>query len=240
MSSIPRLVLLPSLLASLLMTGCGGDPPPSPAERAERMAAAGLYQVDAALAQGRREAAMIYAEEILQRYPDTSAGRRLLGEIDALREAATGEREQRRLAEMWTYHTVDYDDGSAHTAYVFGQPEQEGAPALRLVLRRHPDWGQNAYLLIEEGADFACRKECRLRVTADDGEPDAFVVTRATEVDHPALFLEEDARVLAAVEQARVLRLEIDLASAGTTAYRFETGGFDIGRLGAPQTASRP
>jgi hypothetical protein len=231
--------VLPAVLLGLLLAACGrGEPPPDPAERAEQRAAASLQQVEAARAAGRLDAARIYAEEILERYPETAAGQRMQGEITALREAAEAEREARRLAEMWTYHQVDYEDASAFTAYIFGQPETDQAPAVRLVLRRHPEWGQNAYLLIADGADFACRDECRAQLVIDDAEPRPFVISRAHDVAHPALFLEDDAGMLAAVESARLLQLELEIAGHGATVYRFETGGFDSARLGEPVAGS--
>jgi hypothetical protein len=230
--SLPRIALSTVLLLSLV--ACGSDQPPVPtaAERAEQMANAGLQRVDIARGEGRHQAAFIYAEEILKRYPDSAAAGRLRGEIDALREAADAEREERRLAEMWTYHAVEEDAGTVYTAYIYGQPVAGPSPEVRLVLRRHPEWGQNSYLLIGDDADFACQGECRAQLAFDGADAEPFVISRAKGVKPPAVFLEEDQRVLDRIDAARELELRVDLRGGRPTGYRFELAGFDPARLG--------
>jgi hypothetical protein len=236
--SLLRAIVLTALLLGL--AACAEDErQPTAEERAELMANAGLLQVEKARSNGRQQAALIYAEEILQRYPDSAAAARLRGELDTLREAAEQERESRRLAELFTYHAVEEGEATVYTAYIFGQPAANPSPELRLVLRRHPEWGQNTYLLIGDGADFACRNECRAQLRFDDGDSEAFVITRAKDVDPPALFLEEDQRVLDRIASARELELQVDLRGGKRGAWRFELGGFDANRLGpAPQGSS--
>lgn len=233
MSRVPT-VLLATLLLGLVACGKDEPAPPTPEQRAEQMASAGLQRVDVARDEGRHQAAFVYAEEILQRYPKSAAAERLRGEIDQLRQAAEGEREERRLAEMWTYHAVEDAAGTVYTAYIFGQPVAAPAPEVRLVLRRHPKWGQNTYLLIGDDADFACQDECRAQLAFDGGAEEPFVITRAKDVTPPAVFLEEDQRVIAGIEKARALELKVQLRGGRPTAYRFELAGFDPARLGPP------
>jgi hypothetical protein len=102
------------------------------------------------------------------------------------------------------------------------------------VLRRHHDWGQSTYLLIGDGRDFRCQDLCRAQVAADEGQPQPFVISRAKDVDPPAVFLDEDERVITAVEAAQVLTLVIELADGSAPTYRFEVGGFDMGRFDPP------
>jgi hypothetical protein len=234
----PRgLPLLPiALLALMLLLGAcdRGETAQAQAERAEAMAAAGLQRVESSREAGLMDAARIYAEEVLQKYPQTAAAAQLQPQLGPLRAAAEQEREGRRLAELWTYHAVDGEAGTVHTAYIFGRAEQADAPPVRLVLRRHPEWGQNTYLLIGDGADFRCQDECRASLAFDGKPAEDFVITRAKDVDPPAVFLEEDARVLTAVDGAETLLLQVDLADGSAPPYRFELGGFDSDRLGPP------
>lgn len=230
--SLPRAFLSTALLLGLAACGKDEPPAPTPEQRAEQMANAGLQRVHVARDEGRHQAAFIYAEEILQRYPDSAAASRLRGEVDALRDAADGEREERRLAEMWTYHAVEDAAGTVYTAYIYGQPVAGPAPEVRLVLRRHPEWGQNSYLLIGDDADFACEGECKAELAFDGADAEPFVISRAKGVEPPAVFLEEDQRVLERIDRARELELRVDLRGGRPTGYRFELAGFDPERLG--------
>jgi hypothetical protein len=217
--------------AVLLLGACGprGEDPALAAQR-EAQAAGALQKLEAARAAGQHEAAVIYAEELLERHPDSAAAPAVRTELAALRARAEGDREARRLAGLWTYHAVEGDAGTVRTAYIHGVGTESGAPSLRLVIRRHPEWGQSTYLLIGDGADFACQGECRAGLAFDDGDAEPFVISRAPDVDPPAVFLDDDATVLERITSAKRLRLEIELAN-GAAEYRFELGGFDPGRL---------
>jgi hypothetical protein len=219
------------LCAVLLLAGCGprGEDPAIAAQR-EAQAAAALQKFEAARAAGQHEAAAIYAAELLERHPESPAAPAGRAELDALRAHAEADREARRLAGLWTYHAVDGDAGVVRTAYIHGRGADDAAPSLRLVIRRHPEWGQSTYLLIGDGADFACQGECRARLAFDDGDAEPFVISRAPDVDPPAVFLDDDIAVLARVTEAERLRLEIELTT-GAADYLFELGGFDAGRL---------
>jgi hypothetical protein len=223
-----RLALLFTLL---LLVGCGprGEDPAAAAQR-EAQAAAALQRLEAARAAGQHEAAAIYAAELLERHPDSPAATTVRAELDALQKRAEADREGRRLAALWTYHAVEGEAGVVRTAYIHGRGAAAAAPSLRLVIRRHPEWGQSTYLLIGDGADFACQGECRAGLAFDDGASEPFVISRAPDVDPPAVFLDDDAAVLERITHAQHLRLEIELL-AGPAEYRFDLGGFDPGRL---------
>jgi hypothetical protein len=227
-----RLALLFTLL---LLVGCGprGEDPAAAAQR-EAQAAAALQRLEAARAAGQHEAAAIYAAELLERHPDSPAATTVRAELDALQKRAEADREGRRLAALWTYHAVEGEAGVVRTAYIHGRGAAAAAPSLRLVIRRHPEWGQSTYLLIGDGRDFRCQDLCRAQVAADEGQPQPFVISRAKDVDPPAVFLDEDERVITAVEAAQVLTLVIELADGSAPTYRFEVGGFDMGRFDPP------
>jgi hypothetical protein len=229
-----------ALLGALLLVGCGprGEDPALAAQR-EAQATAALQRLEGARAAGQHEAAAIYAEELLERHPDSPAAPAVRAELDALQARAEADREARRLAGLWTYHAVDGEAGVVRTAYIHGHGAGDAAPSLRLVIRRHPEWGQSTYLLIGDGADFACQGECRAGLAFDDGPPEPFVISRAPDVDPPAVFLDDDMAVLGRVVDSQRLRLEVDLAS-GAAEYLFDLGGFDPGRLKEAPAATEP
>ncbi len=206
------------------------------AARQESMAAELLRQLEASERDGRPDLARAFAEDLVLRFPQTAAGKSAATRIEALRTAADAEAEARRLRGLWTYHDVEEpkSGGRVRTAYLHGVPASEGLPPLRLVLRRHPEWGQSAYVLVN-GGDFACRSDdCRATLIVDDAAPRAVHVSRAQGADPPALFIEKDAEFLAALDAAKTLSLVMPLADGREARYAFEVGGFEIEQLGPP------
>jgi len=232
--------LLCLCLATISLGACGDREAAqrNAAERArqkmEQAAEEGLRRVREVQAAGQVEIAHAYALDIVQHYPQTAAAQQLRGELPALEAAATQSREVRRLAELWTYHAVDDKEagGMVYTAYIHASSANTAAPKLRLVLRRHPQWGQSVYLLMD-GGDFACTKPaCDAQWAADGGAPAKIVVSRAEGANPPALFIEDDAKALATVDAASRIELDIPLAGGKSERYLFEVAGLDITRLG--------
>jgi len=205
--------------------------------RAESAAAEGARQVDEVLAAGKVEIAHAYAVDVVSRFPQTRAAQALNARLPELKAAADKEAEGRRLAALWTYHAVDDAEagGTVYTAYIHGSIEGSSvnAPSLRLVLRRHPSWGQSVYLLMEQG-DFACQEECRVPVSADGGEAQMVLVSRAKDNVPPALFLDEDEKALALVRSARRLHIDLPLLGGQTRRWLIEVAALDVDRLGPP------
>lgn len=204
--------------------------------RAEAEAREGQARVDEVLRSGQIELAYAYAAEIVRRHPGTAAGRALAQRLPELEAAAGEAAEARRLRALWTYHAVDDAEagGTVRTAYIRGTAiEQENAPAVRLVLRRHPAWGQSIYLLMDHGGDFACAELCEVPLTVDREAPTTVRISRAKDNVPPAVFIEDDARLMPVIEQAHELILALPVKDGRRIAYRFEVGGLDPGRLQA-------
>lgn len=223
-------ILALALLVAL--PGCGQERPAESARQADPAAlAAKLEQLRAAQNAGLHEATVIYAQEIVQRFPASAEARQLSGELPALRATAEQQREDRRLSELWVYHAVEVEGGTQYTAYIDGHTDQASAPSLRLVLRRHPEWGQNVYLLVGEGTDFGCADNCDARLEFDDGPARGWELSRAEDTDPPAVFVEDDTAFFEAIASASVLRLSLPLAGDRVVDYRFEVGGYDPARM---------
>jgi hypothetical protein len=209
--------------------------------RAEAAAAQGARQVDEVLAAGKLELAHAFAVDVISRYPGTQSSKALQERLPQLEADAKRVAEARRLEGLWTYHAVDDAEagGTVRTAYIHGVAEgpTSSAPQLRLVLRRHPSWGQSVYLLMDSGGDFACQTECRVPLAADGGEPRPTLVSRAEGNIPPALFIEDDRKAVALIDQSNRLRLELPLAGVETRAFVFEVAALDLDKLGPPPKA---
>jgi hypothetical protein len=202
--------------------------------RAEAAAAEGAAQVDAVLRDGKLEIAHAYAVDVVSRYAATQAGRALAARLPELERQARAIAEARRLENLWTYHQVDDAEagGTVHTAYIQAATQGGGAPQVRLVLRRHPAWGQSIYLLMDSGGDFACQDQCRVALKVDSDEPQPLLISRAKDNVPPAVFIEEDRKLLPIIEKARSLRISLPLAGGGEREFLFEVAALKPEQLG--------
>ncbi len=202
--------------------------------RAEAAAREGTAQVDAVLSDGKVEIAHAYAVDVVSRYAATEAGKALAQRLPELQKQAAEIAEARRLENLWTYHQVDDAEagGRVYTAYIHSVAKGSGAPQVRLVLRRHPAWGQSIYLLMDSGGDFACQAECRVSWTVDGEQGQPLLISRAEGNVPPAVFIEEDRKVLPLIAKARALRINLPLADGGEREFLFEVSALKVDQLG--------
>lgn len=217
------------LAAVLLSSGCEPAPTaPTPLEQAALDRA--MRRLQAAQAAALPEAAEPYARDIIERFPASAEAAALRAQWPALQAAAQDARHQRQRAERWHYNAAEHPRGLELLAELEGDAA-DGAPPLRLVLRRHPRWGQSAYLLIDRNADFDCGHRCTLPMAFDEASATPVAVTRALDNVPPALFLRDHQAFYAALEAADVLQVEVPLRSGERVAYRFDVGGYQPARM---------
>ena len=232
-------ILLMALLSSLLLplAGCNNVSPEQ--ERAERMQVRIEAEADKQyanfeqlLASGRPDLALNIADHVLKNYPQTKAAPKFRAKIEPLRAQIVAEREARRLQELWVYHDDEDAEagGRVRSAYVFARdpigPAEAGkqAPRARLVLRQHPQWGDDVYLLSERGP-FTCGSPCELQVRFDDGEPRT-VPGEIPETGEHAIFVKDFDYFVARLPDATKVQIEVTLADGGPQTVVFEVGGY--------------
>jgi len=103
-------------------------------------------------------------------------------------------------------------------------------PTVQLVLRDDPRWGESVYLVIEEG-HFDCGEPCAFHLRFDDGEARRWVGRSASTGTRPALFIEDAAAFIAALEGAR--QLEIAPLAGRSAPIVFAVSGFSKARYRA-------
>lgn len=229
-------LVIAALMVALAGCGDGAPPPPTLEEQTEAQAAeaAALYQQLRQL--GRMEQAELAGRNVLEKYPDSAAAAEVRQTYEALRSEVEQTRETGRLAGLWVYHAVPEGDGSVNTATIQrsgdpaidpAEPDADLGEGVRLVLRRHPEWGQAVYLLIANG-DFDCAEEgCTASVAFDQAEASDWEATVSREGPLPALFIEDDEPFIEALQQAATVHIEAPLAAEPARALHFEVGGFD-------------
>ncbi len=143
--------------------------------------------------------------------------------------------EANRLHGLWTYQGVTLKEGVQHSAAIYSHtvPVEEGdiAPVAdaELVLRDHPSWGRSAYLLLAQSR-FKCGQPCAMTIAFDDGEAHRFSGKQADSGKGPALFIEDETGFVAAVKNAKKLRIVLPKGSGLVTSLSFEVGGYDASR----------
>lgn len=233
-------IALIALLGVLMMplTACNPvDPEQELAQRQQARAEAEAEKQYAnfqqLVATGRADLALNIADHVLKTYPNSAAAAKFRTAVEPLRAQVAGERETRRLQGLWVYHddTDAEAGGRVRSAYIFAQeplgPAEAGkeAPRARLVLRRHPQWGDDVYLLSERGP-FTCASPCQLTVQFDAAEPRS-VEGEIPETGEHAIFVKDFDYFASHLQGSAKLRISAELKDGGPQTMAFEVGGYD-------------
>lgn len=187
---------------------------------------------------GRADLALNIADHVIANFPQTPAAAALRAEVEPLRAQISAEREERRLQGLWVYHDAHDAEagGRVRTAYIFATeplaPAQAGkeAPRARLVLRRHPQWGDDVYLLSDHGP-FTCGSPCRLSVRFDDAAART-VEGEIPETGEHAIFVKDFAHFVQHLPETSKVRIDAVLQNGGARTLEFEVGGYSATTIG--------
>lgn len=210
------------------------------AAQAEREAESRLANLRQMQSIGRDDLALNFAEDLVQRFPGTQAATEAAALRDTLRARVEAKAEETRLKGLWVYHDEESAEagGRVRSAYLYSsntlgeaEPGKE-PPRARLVLRRHPQWGDDVYLLTDRG-HFACPNPCKVSVQFDDGAPLEYP-GKLPETGEPAMFVEDFAAIVDAIPAAKKVRFEVALDDGSRHTPEFELGGYDPTTIGSP------
>ena len=228
---------LPALFVSLALLGgvSACSSPQQPAAPSADAIAAAKAQMEAKAEQhyamyeqmleaDNAELAVPLGEELLKMYPDSAAAGRIRPDLDALREKAATEGESRRMSRLWSYQISPMAGGTQSTATIYSN-EVLGAEKVRLVFRRHTEWGQSVFLYGSEPG-FSCAKNCRVTMTFDDGKPTTMEGS-IPPTGEPAIFIEEDKKFIAQVGKSKKVAIEVMVKGKPSTTLHFDVGGYD-------------
>ncbi len=242
MNAIPKILLAGTFA---LLAACNTGPTEEEkraalAQRAEQDAALQLRHFQEAQAAGRDRLALNFADYIQNNYPQTQAAATVKPLAAALRTKLDAAAEETRLRDMWAYHSADDKQagGVVRTAYVYSKndigPAVDGkaAPKARLVLRRHPQWGDDVYVLSDRG-NFTCGSPCTVSVRFDDGPATTYPASIPA-TGEPAIFVEDFKRFMTALPAAKLVRIDVVLKDGGAQTPEFEVDGYSTATLGAP------
>ncbi|GAB2495131.1 hypothetical protein [Arenimonas alkanexedens] len=213
----------------LLLVAC--QPQPVDPAFDETAGAELLVAYEAARTAGDFEIAEARGDELRQRHGETQAATTMRSTLGEVRVQAEQMRERRRLIGLWEYQSIPAAGGIQHTAALYSRVETysgevaAASPDARLILRRHPEWGESAYLVLNQ-QKLGCGPPCVIQIRFDEGEPERFTGDPADTGTGPAVFIEERDRFLAAMTQATRVRIELPRSGHLVPAFEFEVAGF--------------
>jgi hypothetical protein len=162
--------------------------------------------------------------DILDHYPNTPAATEVAQSLPAIEARYKTFSEKNRLAALWLYQVSPMEGGTQSTATIdSSQPSGDGR--VRLVLRRHTQWGQNAFLY-GEGHGFVCRANCTIATTLDGKS--VGIKAFAPTTGEPALMIRDDKAFIAMLQKAKRITMNVTLVDGEKKeALVYEVGGFD-------------
>jgi hypothetical protein len=169
-------------------------------------------------------------QEIVANYPNSSQAKEVketLADTLAKAEAITT---RRRLEKLWIYQSGKESGGDQTTASIYNS--QPLADRVRLILRRHSQWGQSVYLF-GSGKGFECGKSCTIATHFDDAAPQK-LKAYAPETGEPAIFISDDRAFIAKLSKSE--RISFDVTPKGKTSETlvYEVGGYASDQFGTP------
>ncbi|AIF46738.1 hypothetical protein [Dyella japonica] len=223
-----RLRLAATTLGTLLaLVGCSqsGDQAQAPQQAPADDSAGKLDTYRQLLRIGNDEMAVTMGKDILNRYPNSAAAKEVQETLPAIEKRYTENSEKNRLAGLWLYQVSPMEGGTQSTATIYtSQPA--GEDRVRLVLRRHTEWGQNAFLFNGGPHGFVCKGVCSIKATFD-GKPGTISAFAPT-TGEPALLFKDDKGFIAQLEKAKKITMDVTLQDGEKkVTLVFETGGFD-------------
>ena len=203
--------------------------PAAPVADAAQTKSLALYRQ---LLQGEQwELAAPIGKEIVEKYPGSAAATEVQKTLDDVSAKATAAITKRRLTALWIYQSNKESGGDQVTASIYSS-DQNPAARVRLILRRHSQWGQSAYLF-GSGKGFECKGTCNLDAKFDDTP--AKIAAFLPDTGEPAIFIKDDKAFIAKLAAAQKLTIKIVEKGKGLRTLTYEVGGYDAARF--PQLA---
>jgi hypothetical protein len=175
--------------------------------------------------------------DIVKTYPDTAAAAKVKETLDDVRTKAKAQAESNRLAKLWAYTAVPEKGGMQYAASIESTPPLtppgvtgKDAVHVHLIIRQHPAWGQNVYLMLDN-EKFDCRSGCPTLPVSFDGEAAKPMKATIPPTGEPALFIDDDRTFIQRALRTKKVAIDVVLKSGGKKTLVFETGGLDMSHL---------
>lgn len=152
------------------------------------------------------EMATTIGQGIVKQYPDSPAAKEVQQTLPAIAKRYHENSERNRLQGLWLYQVSPMQGGTQSTAVIYNSHPLSNDERVRLVLRRHTEWGQNAFLF-GSGKGFVCKGTCTLPAEVD-GKATG-IKAFAPPSGEPALMISNDKAFIAMLEKAQKITLTV-------------------------------
>lgn len=226
------------VLTAALLAACSDKsaaPPAQPAAAAQQppqnaQAAKSLDMYRQLVQSSSYELAGPIGQEIVAKYPGSPEAKEVQESLTDTLAKAEAITTRRRLERLWIYQSGKESGGDQTTASIYNS--QPGTDHVRLVLRRHSQWGQSAYLF-GSGKGFDCGKSCTITTRFDDGAPEKLKAYAPT-TGEPAVFISDDRAFITKMDKAEKVSFDVTPKGKKPETLVYEVGGYDGAKFGTP------
>jgi hypothetical protein len=180
------------------------------------------------------ELAAPIGKEIVDKYPGSAAAKEVQETLADATAKASALATKHRLTALWIYQSGKESGGDQITASIYSS-DQSADKRVRLILRRHSDWGQSVYLF-GGGKGFECRGTCSLSAHFDDRAQK--LAAYLPETGEPALFLKDDKGFIAKLAGTQKVTIDVTEKGKPPRTLVFEVGGYDAAKF--PMLEKKP
>ena len=224
-----KIVRASALVVALALLGaCSRGPTPEQQAAARKAAMEKQAQQDEAtydrmVAMKSYQLALPLGEQIVAKYPGTQAAAKIKAGLADVRARATAQADALRLKRLWVYQVAPMAGGTQSTAAIdASQPPDAG---VRLILRRHSEWGLSVFLYADGSPGFDCYRTCKVPAQFDKHK--VTLHAYVPKGGRPALMFRGEKAFIADMEKAKVVHLKVRMKALGERDLEFDVGGFD-------------
>jgi len=149
-------------------------------------------------------------------------------------EAAKVEQEAARIARLWKREesvdsmtgkpVVHLQNRSTHS-FPLEFPNR-GMHYAHIVVQKHPRYGTNAMIVVDDGQLHCQYRNCRILVRFDQAKPTSFSVSSPADNSSDTWFIEDTTRFISQLSRAKQVIVELQFYQQAIREIRFETTGF--------------
>ena len=174
-----------------------------------------------------------HAENIIRDFdgrPEAKTAKEMLPSLIALVE-------EKRTNGKWQYQNTEEGMSGKRTAYAAVRSENtinlgfpyNGDQRGTLAVRRHPSFGNNVILSIEQGQIICRSRDCPVRIRYDDAAPVTYSGLEPADNSSETVFL--PYAIATRLKSAKRVRVEINLYQNGIQVLEFNVKGFDPDKM---------
>lgn len=175
---------------------------------------------------GKYELAAPIGAGVVKRAPGSKAAATIGQTLAETQAKADAINKKRRLKRAWIYQSGEQSGGWQNTASLYPTLPVDLHRRIRLILRKHTDWGTSLYLYDGNDQGFVCQGNCQLPLKVDGKTVEPLEAAQPP-TGEPALFLHDEQRLLKLLASAETLAITVDLKGSGKQELYFEVSGFD-------------